>query len=414
MNILLIHQYFLEEDDPGGSRFNEMAANWVSDGHQVTVVAGMVHYNGTKKRKDYKGKFFRRKMQGGIKVVRTHVSESYNSNFIGRLWGYFSFTFSSTYAGLFLCKEKYDFILVTSPPLFIGISGYLISMFKKIPFIFEVRDLWPESAIDTKVLTNKYLIKLAYSLEGFIYKKAHLVNVLTPAFRKKLIEEKMVNPEKIIFIPNGADFRISDQLLDTFNASEFRNKMGWEEKFIIIYVGAHGVANHLEQVFDAAELLRDSPVLFVMIGMGMRKPFLLEEKQNRKIENVIFLDPVPKKEIFQYILASDMGASILKKADTFKTIYSNKTFDYMSCKKPVLMAIDGVSKDLVEDAKAGSYVEPENATHYHEVISTYIHNPKRSESEGENGYSFVKEHFDREILSSKYLQLIKEKVLEKQ
>ncbi|QYH37974.1 glycosyltransferase family 4 protein [Algoriphagus sp. NBT04N3] len=414
MNILLIHQYFLEEDDPGGSRFNEMAANWISDGHQVTVVAGMVHYNGTKKRKDYKGKFFRRKMQGGIKVVRTHVSESYNSSFIGRLWGYFSFTFSSTYAGLFLCKEKYDFILVTSPPLFIGISGYLISRFKRIPFIFEVRDLWPESAIDTKVLTNKYLIKLAYSLEGFIYKKAHLINVLTPAFRKKLIEEKNVNPEKIIFIPNGADFRISDQLLNTFNAGEFRNKMGWEEKFIITYVGAHGVANHLEQIFDVAELLRDSPVLFVMIGMGMRKPFLLEEKQNRKIENVIFLDPVPKKEIFQYILASDMGASILKKADTFKTIYSNKTFDYMSCKKPVLMAIDGVSKDLVEDAKAGSYVEPENAAHYHEVISSYINNPKRSESEGENGYSFVKEHFDREILSSKYLQLIKEKVLEKQ
>lgn len=414
MNILLIHQYFLEEDDPGGSRFNEMAANWISDGHQVTVVAGMVHYNGTKKRKDYKGKFFRRKMQGGIKVVRTHVSESYNSSFIGRLWGYFSFTFSSTYAGLFLCKEKYDFILVTSPPLFIGISGYLISRFKRIPFIFEVRDLWPESAIDTKVLTNKYLIKLAYSLERFIYKKAYLINVLTPAFRKKLIEEKNVNPEKIIFIPNGADFRISDQLLNTFNAGEFRNKMGWEEKFIITYVGAHGVANHLEQVFDAAELLRDSPVLFVMIGMGMRKPFLLEEKQNRKIENVVFLDPVPKKEIFQYILASDMGASILKKADTFKTIYSNKTFDYMSCKKPVLMAIDGVSKDLVEDAKAGSYVEPENAAHYHEVISSYINNPKRSESEGENGYSFVKEHFDREILSSKYLQLIKEKVLEKQ
>lgn len=414
MNILLIHQYFLEEDDPGGSRFNEMAANWISDGHQVTVVAGMVHYNGTKKRKDYKGKFFRRKMQGGIKVVRTHVSESYNSSFIGRLWGYFSFTFSSTYAGLFLCKEKYDFILVTSPPLFIGISGYLISRFKRIPFIFEVRDLWPESAIDTKVLTNKYLIKLAYSLERFIYKKAYLINVLTPAFRKKLIEEKNVNPEKIIFIPNGADFRISDQLLNTFNSGEFRNKMGWEGKFIITYVGAHGIANHLEQVFDAAELLRDSPVLFVMIGMGMRKPFLLEEKQNRKIENVIFLDPVPKKEIFQYILASDMGASILKKADTFKTIYSNKTFDYMSCKKPVLMAIDGVSKDLVEDAKAGSYVEPENAAHYHEVISSYIHNPKRSESEGENGYSFVKEHFDREILSSKYLQLIKEKVLEKQ
>lgn len=411
MNILLVHQYFLEEDDPGGSRFNEMAGNWIQEGHKVTVIAGMVHYNGTKKRKDYKGKFFKKKDQGGIKVIRTHVSEFYNSSFLGRLWGYFSFTFSSTLVGLFISREKYDFILVTSPPLFLGISGYLISRFKRIPFVFEVRDLWPESAIDTKVLTNRYLINIAYSLENFIYRKAHLINVLTPAFRKKLINEKGVDPKKVIFIPNGADFRISEQLLDSFDTQKFRNEMGWNGKFIITYVGAHGVANHLEQVFDAAELLKDSPVMFVLIGMGMRKPHLIEEKAKRKIDNVIFLDPVPKKEVFHFILASNMGASILKKADTFKTIYSNKTFDYMSCKKPVLMAIDGVSKELVEESRGGSYVEPENANHYREVILSYLENPTKAELEGNNGYNYVKEHFDREILSSKYIQLITEKIL---
>lgn len=411
MNILIIHQYFLEDDDPGGSRFNEMAGNWIEQGHQVTVIAGMVHYNGFKKRGEYKGQFYKRKEQGSIKVVRTHVSESYNSSFLGRLWGYFSFTFTSTFAGLFLCKEKYDFILVTSPPLFIGISGYIISKIKRIPYIFEVRDLWPESAIDTKVLTNKLLIKIAFALERFIYKKADLINVLTPAFRKSLIQDKKVDPKKIIFIPNGADFRISDQLLKSFDPLDFRRKMNWEGKFVITYVGAHGVANHLEQVFDAAELLKDTKVEFVLIGMGMRKPFLIEEKERRKIENVVFLDPVPKKEIFHYILGSDMGASILKKVDTFKTIYSNKTFDYMSCKKPILMAIDGVSRELVEEASAGSYVEPENPQHYHEVILKYLNHPNKASIEGDNGYRYVKEHFDREILSTKYLQLIKEKVL---
>lgn len=411
MNILLIHQYFLEDDDPGGSRFNEMAANWISQGHQVTVVAGMVHYNGSKKRSEYKSRFFRKKKQGKVNVVRAHVSESYNSNFLGRLWGYFSFMFSSTIAGLFLCKEKYDFILVTSPPLFIGISGYIISRIKRIPFIFEVRDLWPESAIDTQVLTNKWIIKMAFSLEKFIYKKAHLINVLTPAFKKSLVIDKRINSEKIIFIPNGADFRLSEKLLASFDAKGFRKKMKWENRFVVTYVGAHGVANHLEQVFDAAELLKETPVLFVLIGMGMQKPFLIEEKKRRKITNVEFLDPVPKSEVFQYILASDMGASILKKADTFKTIYSNKTFDYMSCRKPVLMAIDGVSKELVEDSKSGSYVEPENADHYKEVISQYLYNPSRLTEEGNNGYDFVKENFDREILSSKYIQLIEEKVI---
>lgn len=412
MNILLIHQYYLEEDDPGGSRFNEMASTWTTAGHEVTVIAGMVHYNANKKGKGYKGKFVVEKQQGSVRVIRTHVSESYNSSFLGRLWGYVSFTFSSLYAGLFKCKDEYDFILVTSPPLFVGFSGYVISRMKKIPLIFEVRDLWPESAIDTGVLTNKSLIKFAYWFEKFIYKKAELVNVLTPAFRTNLIQEKGIGHDKIIFIPNGADFNLSEDLLNNFDHQAFKKKLGWENKFVITYVGAHGVANHLEQVFDAAEILKDTNVLFVLIGMGMRKPFLMEEKERRKIENVVFLDPVPKTVVFQYILASDMGASILKRVDTFKTIYSNKTFDYMACKRPVLMAIDGVSRELVEESGGGTYVEPENPQHYKEVISQYLIQPDRAAVEGENGYRFVKEYFDREILAEKYLKLIQEKALQ--
>ncbi|MDO9551474.1 glycosyltransferase family 4 protein [Rhodonellum sp.] len=411
MNIILIHQYFLEENDPGGSRFNEMAQTWIDNGHQVTVIAGMVHYNASNKKEEYKGRWISKKKQGEVTVIRTHVSESYNSNFIGRLWGYLSFMFSSLYAGLFFAKEKYDVVLVTSPPLFVGFSGYLISRFKRIPLVFEVRDLWPESAIDTGVLQNGPIIKMAFWFEGFIYKKANLINVLTPAFRDKLILEKGVPSEKVIMIPNGADFRMSDELLHNFDAESLRQELNWQDNFVITYVGAHGVANHLEQLFDAAELLKETNVLFVLIGMGMRKPFLIEECERRELKNVIFFDPVPKVEIFKYILASDMGASVLKNVDTFKTIYSNKTFDYLSCKKPVLMAIDGVSRELIEKAKAGSYVIPENAQSYREVILGYLNNPERLAIEGENGLKFVKENFDREVLSTRYLHLIQEKVL---
>jgi len=182
MNILLIHQYFLEEDDPGGSRWNEFTRIWTDQGHTVTVLGGMMHYNGHEKRAEYKGKYFVTKQQGAVNVLRCHVSEAYNKSFIGRLWGYFSFMFSALYAGLFKVKGKFDVVIVTSPPLFVGITGYLISRFKRIPFVFEVRDLWPESAIDTGVLTNKLIIRLAYWVEGFIYKRARLINVLTPAF----------------------------------------------------------------------------------------------------------------------------------------------------------------------------------------------------------------------------------------
>jgi glycosyltransferase involved in cell wall biosynthesis len=411
MKIILIHQYFLEENDPGGSRFNEMAQSWIEAGHQVTVIAGMVHYNANQKKQEYRGKWILKKMQGRTEVIRTHVSQAYNSNFFGRLWGYLSFMFSSLYAGLFYVKGKYDIVLVTSPPLFLGFTGYVLSRVKGIPFIFEVRDLWPESAIDTGILKNKLMIKAAFRFEKFVYRKAALINVLTPAFRDKLINEKGVLPKKVIMIPNGADFRISEQLLHSFDSSGFRNKMNWNEKFVITYVGAHGVANHLEQIFDAAELLKETPVLFVLIGMGMRKPNLIADKERRGLENVLFIDPVPKEEIFKYILASDMGASVLKKVDAFKTIYSNKTFDYMSCKKPVLMAIDGVSKELIEEAEGGSYVEPENPEAYRSVIMGYLKNKERLVIEGENGFRYVKENFDREVLATRYLEFIKSKVL---
>lgn len=406
MNILLLHQYFLEENDSGGSRWNEMTKVWTEQGHSVTVLAGMVHANKIEKLPEYKGIYFKKKQQGKVKVWRCHISEAYNKNFIGRLWGYFSFMFSSLWAGIFKTKDKFDLVIVTSPPLFVGFSGYIISRIKRIPLVFEVRDLWPESAIDTGVLKNKMIIKLAYWFEGFIYKKAKLINVLTPAFRNTLIEKKKVPVEKIIFIPNAADFSLSEELLQNFDAAQFRKGHGLDGKLVFTYVGAHGVANHLIQVIEAANLLRNRPVIFQLIGDGMQKKMLQEEVQKRELQNVRLIQSVPKTEVFKYILASDVGMSILKKVDTFKTIYSNKTFDYMSCKKPILMAIDGVSRKLVEDAGAGLYVEPENVGEYIKAVDYYLQNPRILLQQGENGYHYAKENFDRNVLAKQYIMYL--------
>jgi len=404
MRILLVHQYFLEEDDSGGSRWNEISKLWTELGHEVVVIAGMMHANGLKKREGYKGKYFVTRLQNNIKVYRTHVSEHYNSGFFGRFWGYCSFMLSSLWAGLFIVRGKYDLILVTSPPLFVGVTGYVLSRLKRIPLIFEIRDLWPESAIDTGVLTNKLIINLSLAFESFIYKKAKRINVLTPAFYNTLLDKKGVPADKLIMIPNAADFALSDGLLQNFDTNAFRKAHSLENHFVITYVGAHGVANHLDQVLDAAEALSDTNVLFLLVGEGMEKERLVNDTERRGLKNIRFLDSVPKKEVFKYILASDMGASILKRVVTFKTVYSNKTFDYFSCKKPVLMAIDGVSRQLVEDAKAGSYVEPENTAAYNAIIREYMKDPQRLIREGENGYQFAKANFDRQLLAGKYIK----------
>jgi glycosyltransferase involved in cell wall biosynthesis len=408
MKILLLHQYYLEDDDHGGSRWNEINRKWTEEGHQVQVIAGMMHYTSSEKRAEYKGKLFKKKTQGAVEVMRCHVSESYNANFVGRLWAYFSFVFSSIWAGLFIVKGKYDVIIVTSPPLFVGISGYVISLFKRTPYIFEIRDLWPESAIDTGVVTNKFIIKLAYALEKFIYKKATLINVLTPAFRDTLIHKKGIAEDKIIFIPNAADFSLSDDLVQNFDVKDFKDRNDLNDKFVITYVGAHGVANHLDQILETAILLKDTNVLFLLIGDGMEKPRLIKKAKVENIQNVHFINPVPKAEVFKYILASDMGTSVLKNVETFKTVYSNKTFDYMACKKPILMAIDGVSRDLVEKADAGIFVQPENPEDFAIKIKQYLSHPSELIRQGENGYQFAKDNFDRMVLANRYLNLIQQ------
>ena len=248
---------------------------------------------------------------------------------------------------------------------------------------------------------------MAYWLEGFIYKNAKKINVLTPAFKYHLINEKKVHADKIFFIPNAADFSISDNLLINFDANQLKKQMGWQDRFIVTYVGAHGLANGLYQVLNAAELLADTNILFLLIGDGMEKESLIKDLKNRDIQNVVFLDSVPKAEVFKYILISDMGASILKNLPTFKTVYSNKTFDYMACKKPILMAIDGVSRNLVEEADAGCYVIPEDPESYNTVLRNYIASPLLVKRQGENGYNFAKKNFDRKVLAKNYLEILK-------
>jgi glycosyltransferase involved in cell wall biosynthesis len=406
MRILLLHQYFLEEDGAGGSRFNEFSRLWSEAGYEIDVIAGMMPDHTLKKRPEYKGKYFMWKKHGLVNILRCHVSEAYNKNFIGRIWGYFSFMVSSLYAGLFKLKNKPDIILVTSPPLFIGISAIILSKFLKVPFVFEIRDLWPESAVDTGIISNKFIIKWLYKLEASIYKKASLINVLTPAFQQNLVHKKNIDKNKVIFIPNSADFDLSDDLLHNFDPISFRKQHQVEDKFVITYVGAHGKANGLHQILETAKSLEDTNVVFWLIGKGMYKPQLVEQAKKMDLKNVVFFDPVPKKEVFKFILASDIGASVLLKNDTFKTVYSNKTFDYMACKKPILMAIDGISRDLVEEANAGVFVEPENPSDFENKIRTYLQNKELLKLQGEAGYQFAKANFDRNVLAKKYMEHI--------
>ncbi|TNJ66705.1 glycosyltransferase family 4 protein [Paenibacillus hemerocallicola] len=400
MRILLLHQYFLDDGEPGGSRFNQFAKYWEEQGHEVTVVAGNVNYSTGKKQEKYRGRYItKQKKTDKTTVYRTYVSEAYNASFAGRLWAYMSFTLSSLIACLFHVG-KHDVLIVTSPPLFVGITGIIASWLKRIPMIFEVRDLWPESAIDTGVLKNGLLIKAAYLVEKLSYKYATKINVLTPAFREALIRKKGIAAEKLIFIPNGAD-------LDIFQPGDkhnwVRERYQLHDKFVVSYFGAHGVANHLISLIRVAEICRDIPdLVFVLVGDGMEKERLQQYVQDKDLNNVLFIPPQPKAYMPDFCRASDVCTAVLQKIETFKTVYPNKVFDYMSCAKPILLGIDGVARQLVETSGAGYYVDPESPESFKTKIMMLYRDSQLSERLGRDGFEYVKQHFSREALAGEY------------
>ena len=412
MNILIFHQYYLSQGDPGISRFNQFAKYWADQGHKITVIAGTVHvqFLAEQDKKKYSGKFIiREKQTPQIEVIRTYVSPAYNTSFRGRLWAYFTYTLSSLLAG-FVCGKQ-DIIIATSPPLFVAIPGYIISRLKRIPLVFEVRDLWPKFAIDTGVLTNKTFIKLATWLENWIYKKANLINVLTPAFKEYLTKEKGIAEKKIIYIPNGAD-------LDIFQPGSrdnwVRQKHAWGNKFVVIYVGAHGLANNLMQLVLAAEKLQSNKdILFVLVGDGMEKPNLKQVAKEKGLENIQFFDPIPKEQVIDFINAADVGTAILQAH--FITTYPNKVFDYMTCAKPIILPIDGACRKLlVDDAAAGIFVAPNNPEEFKEKLLLLYNDSNMAKTLGQNGHAFVQKFFDRKKLAQQYLVELANLVSKKQ
>lgn len=410
MKILIIHQYFLEKGGSGGSRFNQFAKYWSANGHEVTVIAGTVDYATGKKNEKYRGKWVaKEKIDGNISVLRCYVSASYNKNFIGRFWAYFSFAISAGWAAIFHA-DKPDVVIATSPPLFVAIPGYIISRLKQSPLIFELRDLWPKFAIDLGILKNKTIITLAIWTENFIYRKANIINVLTPAFREYLIKEKNVASEKIIYIPNGADL---DILLPGPKENWVREKFCWKNKFVVLYVGAHGVANDLWQIIKAAEKLQSNKeIVFALIGDGMEKPKLMEYAKSKNLSNVQFIAPVPKEQIGDYINAADACTATLN--PVFTTTYPNKVFDYMSLAKPIILPIDGaVKKMVIDEASAGIFVEPQNTEEFKNAVLELFNDRGKMKIFGDNGYRYVRENFDRQKLAAKYeetiLKLVKKK-----
>jgi glycosyltransferase involved in cell wall biosynthesis len=321
---------------------------------------------------------------------------------------YLSFMFNAIFAGLLLAGRKYDVIFATSPPLFVGGAALALSRLKGTPMVFEVRDLWPESAVALGEITSPQAISLAQRLERSCYRHAKAIVVVTQGILSRLVDRR-IPKEKIFLIPNGAN-------VDLFQFNQesrlrVRQELGLGDKFLAIYAGIHGLAQGLEVIVETAKLLEHNPdIHFLMIGDGTKKAEIVAMVNQFQLTNLTLLPEKPREQIPGYLSAADVALIPLRKLDLFKGALPSKLFDAWACECPVLLSVDGEARTILEKAKGGIFVEPEDAGQLAKGLLFLKENPEKRKMMGVNGRSYTVEHYSREKFARQLLHLLQEMI----
>jgi len=389
------------------ARVSELSRHWVNAGHDVTVLTGFPNHPDGVLRPEYRKHFCRgvfREQIDGVKVVRSWLLPFPNRKPYERMLNYGSFCISAGVVGTFL--DRPDVVIATSPQLLVGLSGWWVAKRKRMPFVLEVRDLWPESLAAVGVgKKNSFLHRALSTVAGFLYAKADHVVVVSPAFRGHLVRHWQVQTEKISIIQNGVETKLfSPQTSDT----DLRKALSAEGKFVVSFIGTLGLAHGLETLIAAAEVLRRShpDILFLLIGEGADRERILAMAAAKKLTNICYLSQQPRETIPNYICASDACLVLLKNSDVFETVIPTKMLEFMSCGRPVILGVNGQAREILERSQAGIYVEPENPLALCDAILKLREQPDLRESMGRNGRKYIVQNLSRERTAMEYLDVL--------
>jgi glycosyltransferase involved in cell wall biosynthesis len=400
MHVLLIHQSFISPGEPGGTRHYELAQHLVGAGQRVTIIASQLNYLTGKPVVAHSALVTEQHLDG-VRVLRAYTYPSPRHGFFWRVVSFVSFMFTSVWAGL--GAGRVDLVMGTSPSLFQAISAWLVAAIRRRPLLLEIRDLWPEFAIDIGVLKSRTLIILSRWLERFLYARATHLLVNSPAYRDYLID-KGVPAQKISLIPNGVDSAMFDP---SSTGKRIRQEWGLDGQFVITYAGALGLANDIPTILRAADRLRDQPQIhFLLVGDGKEHANLGTFSRQLQLPNVTFTGPRPKSEMPEILAASDACIATLKDIRTFRTTYPNKVFDYMAAGRPTILAIDGVIRHVVEAAGAGIFVHPGDDAAVAEAAQRLCRNRAEACAMGSAARSYVSEYFNRQHQARQFIDLV--------
>jgi glycosyltransferase involved in cell wall biosynthesis len=390
LNILYISQYFPPEVGATQTRAYEMARRLVQMGHHVTVLTEFPNHPKGVIPSEYRGKWVEYDRLDGIDVIRTWVFVRPQKNFYTRMAFYLSFMLTAALAGS-LRRGPVDVLYVTSPPFFVGLSGLWLSRLKNARMVLELRDLWPQSAVELGELSSARFIRWAEWLEKIYYRKADRVVVVTRGVVDRLIGQG-VAPEKIRYIPNGSN---PDLYFDRGDA--IKKALGLKDKFVVLYAGIFGIAQGMEFLCDVAEACKPhNDMHFVFIGEGPLKGHVSQIKEQRQLDNLSLLDEVPRETIAAYVSAADVCLVPLKKLRLFTITLPSKLFDFMACQRPVVVSIDGEARRIVEESGGGVYVEPENIAQMKQALLKLKAFPAKRRQMGKSGREYVIKYYSRE------------------
>ena len=410
MRILYLSQYFPPEVGATQARAYEMARYLVSAGHRVTMLTEVPNHPSGIIPPEYRGKLWERSNLDGIDVIRVWVRTSPNKTFSTRMALYLTYMINAALAGLVLARGRplrfrsgtpagrYDVIYATSPPLFVGGAALTLSVLRRTPMVFEVRDLWPESAVALGELHSPRAVALAGKLEKTCYNRARCLVVVTEGIRRRLAERGFA--DKLVLIPNGANTDLFRP--EPAAGAALRTELSLAGKFVVLYAGIHGIAQGLETALEAARQLKAEPdVHFLFVGEGPKKAELLAAKERLGLANVTMLPERPRSDMPAFLSAADVALVPLRRLELFEGAVPSKMFDAWACGCPVILSIDGEARRVLEQADAGLFVEPEDAGQMAQAILHLKGDLALLRRYGDRGRSFVEENYSRQQLAAR-------------
>ena len=401
MHIIFLTHYFPPEVNAPASRTYENARRWVLAGHRVTVLTCAPNHPNGIVYPGYSNSLWQWEECNGIRVLRVKTFLSANKGSVGRIGNYLSYLVSAVCFSSLIGRA--DVVVSTSPQFFCGLAGAFVSYLKCVPWVLEIRDLWPESISAVEAISSQRVLGVLEKIETWMYKRADMIVSVTDSFVRHFLE-RGISREKIAVIKNGAD-------LDAFTPGElencFRKKYNLNGKFVVSYVGTHGMAHGLDTVLKAAEMLCDeSNIVFMLVGDGAERENLLRRKESLGLSNVMMLSQLEKSLMPQVLAASDASLIHLRKADLFKSVIPSKIFESMAMERPIILGVEGESRKIIEAAGCGICTEPGNAREMADAVLRLNQDRKMAEMLGKSGRQYVADYFDRDTLAKRYLSML--------